>query len=248
MKQALVVLAVLGALLAPSTVNAQSAQQKADVRAALTAKFNTYPKPMTKAQQGEMLNAVAAQFPGWKLLGKKSGNNCPMPNGTLISCDYLVYGPTVTGFDVIGSEGAPDARITGPAGDGEDMHDAIANGSRTLEDPVGSAPGGGGTTPPPANTELEERVSDLEEQVANQKMIILALDNRLAAAEAKLAAQQGDIDALKNGMAETYQIAVDAKALAESLKGFLLSHPIPDGCRVQILGCRLTFNAPPLEK
>src|SRR3954462_35577 len=62
-----------------------------------------YPTPMdTAAHVGELLNRVAWEYRdlGMKLLGKTGGATCPMPNGTLISCDFPVHAPSVTGFDV----------------------------------------------------------------------------------------------------------------------------------------------------
>src|SRR3990167_4196042 len=49
-----------------------------------------YPTPLTKAQVGDLLTRVAASRPGWVLLAKPQGNNCPAMQ-TRVSCDYLVY-------------------------------------------------------------------------------------------------------------------------------------------------------------
>lgn len=60
-----------------------------------------YPTPMSKAQLSEMLSRTAAEHPGWALLRKDAGNNCPTPSGVMASCDWLVYVPTRWGFDVL---------------------------------------------------------------------------------------------------------------------------------------------------
>lgn len=98
-----------------------------------------YPTPMSLAQVGEMMNHVAWDFraDGMKLLGKKGGSNCPMPDGTPISCDYLVHAPSISGHDVIGDAGGASTVgnfVWGPGP--EDLTDAIKSGARTLVDPI----------------------------------------------------------------------------------------------------------------
>ncbi len=54
---------------------------------------------MTRAQAAEMLNTFAYTHAGFGMLKKGSGNSCPL-QGTFISCDILIYGPTIVHYDV----------------------------------------------------------------------------------------------------------------------------------------------------
>lgn len=110
--------------------------EPASLLADLQAERSKYGTPMTPAQLGQVLNAVAwkNKDAGWVLLGKASGNNCPSPSGTLISCDFLVHQPTLLGYDVfVASEGAATPTWSGPD---TSIASQVANGARTLVAPV----------------------------------------------------------------------------------------------------------------
>jgi hypothetical protein len=68
-----------------------------------------YPANWTHADRGAYLNAVAFRHKdqGWGLLAKPTGNRCSTPQGVDVSCDYLVYRPTMQGFDVLADETTP---------------------------------------------------------------------------------------------------------------------------------------------
>ena len=73
-----------------------------DVAPVLESLRPTYPTPMSKAQLSDLLNRAASQRPGWGMLRKDHGNNCPTPYpGISISCDWMVYGPTRWGYDIL---------------------------------------------------------------------------------------------------------------------------------------------------
>jgi hypothetical protein len=104
---------VLLALLVSVPVYAQ-ANLQADVATARA----KYPTPMSAAQQAAVVNEVAWKHraEGWAVLGKPGGNNCPQPRtGAPLSCDFLVYKPTLSGFDVLSdAEGAGRVQWDGP--------------------------------------------------------------------------------------------------------------------------------------
>ena len=132
-----------------------------------------YPIPMaTAAQIGELLNRVAwdHRAQGARLLGKKSGANCPTPSGILISCDYLVHGPSLTGHDVFQDAGPggltrPISFTWGPGK--EDLAAAIASGARSLVEPtLPDSTTDPSPTPdpgtPPVSDEVAQRLTHIE--------------------------------------------------------------------------------------
>ncbi len=80
-----------------------------------------YGETITHEEAGKILNAVTWKNSsvGWGLLSKSGGNNCPL-NGTgqPISCDWLVYKPSLLGLDVLNDAPSYDdagAEMTGKA-------------------------------------------------------------------------------------------------------------------------------------
>lgn len=107
-----------------------------------------YPARPSKAQVSEMLNRAAAEHPGWGMLRKDAGNNCPTPYpGVAISCDWMVYAPTRWGYDlIIDSDGV--AGIVDSSG-GESLS---AGMEIVYPWPVTSPTPTPGPTPPPTPT------------------------------------------------------------------------------------------------
>jgi hypothetical protein len=97
----------------------------------------SFPTPMTKAQTGELLTWVAQSAPGWVLLSKPAGNNCPAM-GTRVSCDYIVHAATGQGFDVLlDSEGAATPRWNkGTHFDKTDRFVSVGTANPPVEPPV----------------------------------------------------------------------------------------------------------------
>jgi hypothetical protein len=70
-----------------------------------------YPTNWSHEDRGKFLNKVAwirAQMgEPFGLLRKPGGNRCPTPQKVDVSCDYLVYKPTMNGYDVLVNEQTP---------------------------------------------------------------------------------------------------------------------------------------------
>jgi len=72
------------------------------IRDALTSSRALYPTPMAPAQVSEMLSRALVNHPGWALLRKDGGNNCPTPyQGIGVSCDWIIDVPSGWGYDVL---------------------------------------------------------------------------------------------------------------------------------------------------
>ena len=120
----------------PAPTNIPPGEEPASLLSDLQVERGNYGTSMSGSEVGKLLNAVAwkNKDAGWVLLGKASGTNCPMPNGTLISCDFLVHSPTLSGYDVlIDSDNTATPTWSGPD---PSLASLIANGSRTLVPPI----------------------------------------------------------------------------------------------------------------
>jgi hypothetical protein len=112
------------------------AQDRAAVVSTLADVRKAYPaRNLTPAQLAELLNAVALKNPGWGLLAKDSGNNCPLPNGVRISCDWLVHQASGLGCDALS--------------DAEGAAGVTCGGLEPFDKSRFVAPVAGGSAPPP---------------------------------------------------------------------------------------------------
>ena len=155
-----------------------------------------YGTPMSPVQIGQFLNRVAkAGGPEWGLLEKGSGNRCPTPQGIDVSCDYLVYKPTMDGWDVLeDAEGKAVPRwSTAPndnfASEPERWIAAVNVGQPPEPTPD---PDPAPTPDPPPIVDLGPILSRLEALEAKASQLQAELD----AAEAKLDAHHAQIEAL----------------------------------------------------
>lgn len=189
------------------------------------AKYGT----LDRVSAGALLNdaAFALRNEGWVLLGKKSGNNCDQPKtGTLVSCDFMVHGPSQRGWDVLIAWDAPGGGgITNMDSEGEDLSGVIADGSRTLVSPVDNGGGGGGPVDPPVDPTVGARLAALEAAKATLEAQVASLVAQLNDARGELSAQR---DVLNNFLA---QLGAQNAAIEE-----LKARPAPPS------GCRATLN------
>lgn len=94
----------LGALLVLLSVPVHAQDLGAINRAVREERAKYPPSNLSPAQLGQLLNDVAAKVPGWALLLKSGGSNCPQPvSGTPIACDILIHRDSARGCDVLAS-------------------------------------------------------------------------------------------------------------------------------------------------
>lgn len=76
--------------------------QPQPIRDSLVASRALYPTPMKPAQTCEMLSRAIVNHPGWALLRKDGGNNCPTPYpGIGVSSDWIIDVVSGWGYDVL---------------------------------------------------------------------------------------------------------------------------------------------------
>ena len=150
----------------------------------------SYPTPMSKAQAGELLTVTAQMHPGWVLLSKPSGNNCPAMQ-TRVACDYLVWAATGQGFDVLRDEEG-DAEPVWQRGDvfTPDRYVLVS----PLPDP--------GTPPPSSGTNIDDELDaiiSLLTEIRNEQITIGARQDAMQVfmEQQVLALRQEHADAVK---------------------------------------------------
>ena len=135
-----------------------------------------FPADWSHEQRGEYLNKVAwvHRAEGWGLLHKPGGNRCPTPQGVDVSCDYLVYRPTLQGFDVLADETTP----------AWSLGDSFISQPERWIPPV--VPTVGPVVPNPGTPdELLQRVITIEEVVAQMRQMLLEHETAQAEERAK---------------------------------------------------------------
>lgn len=165
------------------------------------------------------------------------GHNCKRGNCKSISVDFLAWrnGKITEGVDIIGSWDNLTRplslmwhRYTAP-NYGHPTYQAYGPVSCVIAPPGPVVPTPTPTPVPPSDVEL--RLRELSAEVSGihtQHLILVGLVNTL---EQQIASIATSVDAMANWSAR-----VDGQ-LTE-----IASRPIPDGCKVQFLSCRLTFN------
>ena len=124
-------LVVAALLLMPSPSSAQDAQTMDAIRRARA----LYSTPMGQGQSCEMLSRALYGRPGWQLLRKDNGRNCPTPTpGVSVSSDWIINTLTGWGYDVVSDEEGSGAIV---------QSDGVPNGAgiETVAPwPVGTTP------------------------------------------------------------------------------------------------------------
>lgn len=80
---------------------------------------------------------------------------------------------------------------------------------------------------------LIDRIAALERSLGSLTSMVAAMATQMTAANEAAATAQANAATAANGTVD--------------LKNYLKAHPIPDGCRVSYLGCKPTFNYPPVQ-
>jgi hypothetical protein len=163
----------------PSPVPTPTPQDVPSLQGAIEDAFRNEPRPIAKARVGELLNAIARSNPGWGLLSKPSGNNCPMPNGTLVACDILMHQATSRIFDVLAdAEGAADPQWGEAGGSPADPTRFVApvSGNAPTPTPV--------PVPVPTPTPAPMVDADARQRIAALEQVIVLLRARLDQLEA----------------------------------------------------------------
>lgn len=184
-----VLLAILFVLSATSTFAQDS------LLPTLEALRQAYPAAWSHADRGAFLNAVAFKHKddGWGLLKKPGGNRCPTPQNVDVSCDYLVYRPTMQGFDVLVDESRPTWRRGDSfLDDPERWLAPIPTDGLPPEEPD---PGSGGTVPLPPGTgawdlEVIKRLMVLEDK---DNQILLKLNAEVLTQLARIETKVDDV-------------------------------------------------------
>jgi hypothetical protein len=194
----------------------------------------------------EIAKVVAGRVPGAGLLlkaccGDENDNNrshC-LYNGEWYAHDFVAFADG-SGADMAiasGESNGPSWQINPPNPDYVGKYRSAATLGLT-----GLVAGSGPVhTPDPVpvpspGVDLKPLLNDiaaLKVQVTQLRMANDDLNRQLADAQSRI------------DNAESH--AVSAINVADAVRDYLKAHPIPDGCRVSYLGCKPTFNYPPVQ-
>lgn len=156
------------------------------------------------------------------LHAKPSGENIAFyaPANVSVGVSRILYpdGALVKVFSDAGPGGANGAQWENEGALNPDRYVPVSCTTIPVEPPA-----------PPPDTALAAHVAELSARITQLGQALDDAGRQLTAAHAR-------ID-------EISAIATGAAAGVIDVRRFLADHPTPDGCRVQFLSCRLTFNA-----
>lgn len=183
-------------------------------------------------EAGTMLARVAYRLrsQGFGLLRKESGNRCPLPDGTFVSCDWLTHQPTGLGCDALVGSPDYDPPGNGPATPNWCQSWTAFDASRFVA--VTTDPGG--TTPPPITPPAEDltgRVKALESLAENLRVIALGQATQLDAAAKQIVALTLQFETLQKSVTSLPNIVCEEQSLGTG-RSWAHSHS------VKVMVCR----------
>lgn len=202
------------------------------------------------------------RFQGYKFLVKKGGNRAvPQPDGSCLdgdhtsapgyATDYLIStNEGFVGYDLLGDGGGENK----PQWAGPETAQAMVDRNRNnFGEPVRPFGGVDPVDPPPVVPPVEPPpVVDSTTDVLQAEVLTLQANIMELSVQIKqLKAANEDLQRQMAGVNESITGSLNSVAAAVNgvidLKNYLKQHPIPDGCKVAYLGCKPTFNYPPVQ-
>jgi hypothetical protein len=193
----------------------------------LQAERTKYPTPIAAADIAKVLNAVAwaHRAEGWGLLKKGAGNSCPLA-GTFISCDILINSQSKHHFDVLQNAEGDGTGTAIPQWNDDGICELGPTSGCEMSRFLAPVDPGGSPTADPAPVPTPQPTIDLT-----------PILNRLKDLEQKLTDLSGELKAQRDALDNIDRDQLPAMRTDIQM---LEAKPIPKGCSVPFLGCRLT--------
>lgn len=190
-----------------------------------------YPALLNQQQAGELMARLAytLRAEGFGLYKKNGGNNCPIPNSSvMVSCDIILHKPTSTWCDVLGS--GPDVGELGPStptwckGDPGDMTNFFSPPNPGAVDPP----------PPPPTDDLQAKLDAANLRIADLTKWFKEQSDHIGQLEQELEAESNHV----LDEAEARQQALIQRDAARAELAALKAQPEPT-CEAKIYGIKI---------